>query len=75
MERLSALKAGNRMDFFGNAGPKCPHCGVEFNVIEQEWYRLYDDNEDHDVECPRCEDQFMVRTHATYSFSTDEQED
>lgn len=74
-EKLKALNAASSSsDFWGNSEPKCPHCGSDYNIERNEAWSLYDDNDSHDVECPRCELPFAVRTIATYSFCTDEQE-
>lgn len=71
---LGSLNAGDSIDFSWNNDPKCPHCGHVSYVADQEWYHLYDEGE-HDVECPACERPFIVSTHVTYTFCTDEQDD
>jgi len=75
-ERFAALKAepGGSLEFWGNREPKCPHCGHEVGVGDNELWRLYEEGE-HEVECPHCENSFMVSTRVSYSFSTDSQED
>lgn len=72
-KRLEALKAGERMDFWGNEEPKCPHCGEKSSVVDNEWWSLYEVGE-HEVTCPDCDEDFNVTTRASYSFSTDDQE-
>lgn len=73
--RFSALEKGPSYRFSGNSDPKCPHCGEDFNVQENEAWFLYAENETHEVECPSCDDKFQVNSSASWSFSTDEQED
>lgn len=74
-ERLSALNSGGLLDFCANKIPKCRHCGDDFDITGNEAWFLYDENETHDVECPRCNIAFSVNASAQWSFSTDEQED
>lgn len=74
-EKFAALKAGRSLEFSANSSPKCPHCGDDFDITNNEAWFLYDDNETHTVECRRCENEFQVNSHARWSFSTDEQED
>jgi len=74
-EKLAALKSGDRYDFLGNKSPKCPHCGEDFDVSENEAWWLYNDNDNHTVECPRCDNEFQVVSHSSWTFSTDEQDD
>lgn len=72
---LAALHAADSsFDFAANSKPKCPHCGEDFDIQENDAWRLYDENDTHDVECPSCDLRFLVNSHARWSFSTDEQE-
>lgn len=76
--KLAALKrcagALERLDFFANKNPKCPHCGEECSVSDNEWWHLYEEGE-HEVTCPACDEDFTVSTSVSYSFSTDNQEE
>lgn len=72
---LSALKAGPRDSFWFTSMPRCPHCGEDFSISENEAWRLYDENGPHEVDCPSCELPFQVSSSATWYFSTDDQED
>lgn len=74
-ERLAALHKGPSYEFSANTAPKCPHCGEVFDIQEGEAWFLYDEQNTHDVECPDCNMEFQVNSHARWSFSTDEQED
>ena len=74
MEKFKALLTGHSMDFWGNSKPKCPHCGDDYDIGENEAYHLYDDDESHDVECPACDKLFTVVTSVRYTFHTDEQD-
>lgn len=73
-QRLEALERGDRMDFWGNKNPKCPHCESVCDVSENEWWNLYEEGE-HEVTCPACDLDFTVSTRVSYSFSTDNQDD
>ncbi|WP_143277347.1 hypothetical protein [Bordetella genomosp. 9] len=74
-DRLKALReAEHPIDFWGNDEPKCPHCGGECSVNDNEWWQLYEEGE-HQVECPSCDLEFTVSTRVSYAFSTDQQED
>lgn len=73
-QRMQALERGDRMDFWGNDDPKCPHCGQCASVSDNEWWRLYEEGE-HEVTCPECELDFTVSTRVSYSFNTDNQDD
>ncbi|MBX5089392.1 hypothetical protein [Rhizobium lentis] len=74
-EKFAALKSGDWLDFIGNKNPKCPHCGHDYDIQHNEAWHLYDENGPHDLECWFCEEQFKVSSSASWSFSTDEQED
>lgn len=76
-EKFKALRAAAHpsIDFSLNSEPKCPHCGEDFNIRENEAWELYDENGPHNVECSSCGQEFAVSSHATWQFSTDEQED
>ncbi len=75
-KRLEALKAAeSSVEFFGNKNPKCPHCGDDYNIVGNDAWSLYDDNDTHPVECPSCDLEFTVTTRCSYTFSTDEQDD
>lgn len=74
--RLQALR-GQRpgsLEFWGNNNPRCPHCGTESCVSDNEWWKLYEEGE-HDVTCPSCDLDFTVSTRVSYSFSTEDQDD
>lgn len=78
MTDFKALKKAKEEDkcaleFWGNENPLCPHCGEKCEVVEHEWWKLYEEGE-HEVCCPYCDADFSVSTRVTYSFSTDEQE-
>jgi hypothetical protein len=74
-EPLKALKSEGWQEFSGNSQPKCPHCGDDFDVQENEAWYLYDENAAHEVECPSCRLEFQVNSSASWWFSTDEQEE
>lgn len=74
-EKLSALKNGDFLAFVANKDPKCPHCGDDFDITDNEARFLYDDNGPHRVECRRCDNEFQVNSIARWTFSTDEQDD
>jgi DNA-directed RNA polymerase subunit RPC12/RpoP len=73
--RLEALNSHHSIEFVGNKKPKCPHCGSDFDIEDNEAWHLYDDSNTHDVECDRCGEDFQVSSIADWRFSTDEQED
>jgi hypothetical protein len=62
------------MEFWGNEDPKCPHCGDDFDVSENEAWRVYEEGE-HELTCPACGLDFTVETRVSYSFSTEDQPD
>jgi len=75
-KHLEALKASkNSIEFWGNAQPKCPHCGSDFDIELNEAYYLYDNISGISVDCLTCEREFSVETRCSYTFSTDDQED
>lgn len=69
----NATDVMGRLDFVRNDKPKCPHCGHDCCVIDNEWWELYEEGE-HEVTCPSCDQDFTVSTSVSYSFSTDSQE-
>ena len=73
-ELFKALKESDSLDFSCNNIPKCPHCGNDYSIEDNESWRLYEDDS-HDVECDICENKFVVQTNVFYTFSTDYQED
>lgn len=72
--RYEALKSGDWDDFSYTDAPKCPHCGDDYDISNNETWRLYEEGE-HDVTCPSCDKDFSVSAHVTYAFSTDTQAD
>lgn len=74
-KRLEALEAGGVIEFFANKCPKCPHCGADYDIKSHDAWWLYDEYDRHNVECSTCELEFQVVSRASWSFSTDEQED
>jgi uncharacterized Zn-finger protein len=74
-ERLAALGAGKFLEFSMNKVPKCPHCGADFDIDRNEAWRIYDENDRHEVDCPVCNEDFTIRSHADWRFSTDEQDE
>lgn len=76
-EKLKALNESK--DKFGDFGwldsPRCPHCGEDFDIRENEAWYLFSEDDTHDAECGSCGNGFSVHTHTTYAFSTDEQPD
>lgn len=79
MEKFEALKQAKKTNphlpkgFWGADQPKCPHCGAELDIGENDWWRLYEEGE-HEVACPLCDGDFTVTTRVSYSFSTENQE-
>jgi uncharacterized Zn-finger protein len=74
-EKLKALRqAADTFEFRHNKEPKCPHCGADFDIFGNEAYSLYDENDRHEVECPKCELPFQVESSCSWRFNTDEQE-
>lgn len=67
------LTRSNRLDYWRNDEPVCPHCDHVCVVSENEWWKLYEDNGDHEVECPSCGKEFTVEVHCSYKFSTEDQ--
>lgn len=80
MTKFSALQKAKEEDgllpdgYWSADHPKCPHCGHVCDIRDNEWWDLYEEGE-HEKECPACEGEFTVSTRASYSFSTDNQED
>lgn len=75
-EKFAALNARHRLDFCANKKPKCPHCGEDFDIEDNEAWFLYDEQGGpHEIECDSCGLPFSVSSIASWSFSTDEQEE
>lgn len=73
--RFKALDAAtNPIDFWGNDKPMCPHCCSDFDITDNEAWYLYSEDGPHEVECPSCTGRFHVRSIASWTFCTDEQE-
>ena len=79
MDKFAALKKAQekeggefRSEYWGNKMPRCPHCGTECGVIENEWFDLCEEGE-HEVSCPHCEGDFSVSVTVIYRYSTDKQ--
>lgn len=66
------LDALNRLLYIANRLPVCPHCDEEIDVGDNDLYRIYEEGE-HQVDCPQCDQPFMVSTRISHSFSTDKQ--
>jgi len=75
-KRLAALNASDHpCEFFRNENPKCPHCGADYDIDDNEAWNLYTDEHDHEVKCPSCDLNFTVITHCAWSFSTEDQDE
>ena len=76
-KKLGALNAEDdpvhRLDFWHTDKPKCPHCGVFYDIHRHDAWDLYSEDEEHTVTCPECDWDFVVVTTISYAFSTDEQ--
>lgn len=72
LEALNAAK--NSTEFCLNRFPKCPHCGDDYDIREREAWELYNEGT-HEIDCPTCGLGFNVVSVASYTFSTDEQDD
>lgn len=71
---FAALDASaSYIDFCGNDKPKCPHCGDDFDIADNEAWYLYGEDV-HEVECPSCDREFQVHSIANWTFNTNEQE-
>jgi hypothetical protein len=62
----------DRLTFWRNDEPVCPHCGATISIDRAEWYDIYQEGE-HEKECTVCDGAFTISTHVEYKFSTDEQ--
>jgi hypothetical protein len=72
----TAMRSGDRWDFVHCDSPKCPHCGEDFDISENEAWFVYDLSQDsHELSCPACDNPFHVEVYAKFTFSTDGQED
>lgn len=60
------------LDYWGNEKPKCPHCGTDFGVWENDnpLNLSYEDGGQTMFECGSCGKDFCCVTHVTYKFST-----
>lgn len=73
-QNFNALREGNSWEFHAQKSPKCPHCGQQFDIQAREAWELYSEG-DHEVVCLTCSLPFTVTSVATFTFSTDDQED
>lgn len=73
--KLASLNEGPDWAFSRNEKPKCPHCGEDFDIAENEAFFVYDENNTHTVECMSCKLPFWVNSFADWRFSTDVQDD
>lgn len=72
---FEALKRDGRHEFFGNDNPRCPHCATDYSIPDNDAWHLFDDNNQHEIECPSCKQEFRVISTSTWTFSTDEQDE
>jgi len=72
--KWAALKESDadRLDFWGNREPKCPHRGKDINIGANDMHDIYEEGE-HEATCPWCDLDFIVSTEIRHFFSTDEQ--
>jgi hypothetical protein len=78
IEKFAALKKAKEKSypiaFWANEKPKCPHCGHDCHIERMEAFHLYDEGV-HNLECPECEQSFIVITRVKHTFSTNEQDE
>lgn len=62
----------DRIDYEQNTKPKCPHCGTDFEVWEDDnpCGLNYEDGGHTTFECKSCNKDFVCVTHVRYTFST-----
>ncbi len=53
-----------------NDDPVCPHCNNEISVGHEDLYHLYDEDENHEIDCPYCKESLAVESHCKWTFST-----
>lgn len=60
------------LDYWRNKLPKCPHCGTDFQVWEDDNPQAlgYDDGDHTTFECASCGKEFVTVTTVEYVFST-----
>lgn len=60
------------VDYWGNKNPKCPHCGADFKVWENDrpMSLSYEDDGRSTFDCDRCGKNFVCVTIVRYVFST-----
>ncbi len=63
-----------KLDYTSRHTPKCPFCDYEIDIEGSELQVLYKEGE-HEICCPGCEKNIVVRTDIITLFSTEEQPD
>ena len=63
-------KVDDYMKFRLNNEPVCPHCEMEIDIADAEWWDLYIENDGVEYECPNCEKEFTIITVVSYKFTT-----
>lgn len=71
---LDQFNARSSMAYRGNQNPVCPWCDAVFDIAENEYWELYEED-DHEIHCGSCEKAFVVSSRATWCFDTDEQDE
>ncbi len=64
------LTEGNEHIYRRNYSPLCPYCDFKIGFAKWDLYELYEEN-DHFVDCPNCEREFILTTEVSFRFSTD----
>lgn len=74
-EKLWAINNEPSHTFEYQQYPRCPHCGITYDIERHEKWELYgsEDGEETVLECGGCSHEFTVTANVSHSFSTDEQ--
>lgn len=60
---------------WGNEFPKCPHCDFDIDISRFDLYQLYDNSDEHEIECPHCGEVMIVISTCNWIFETKYKED
>lgn len=71
-----AKEEGATLNYWNEDNPRCPHCGEAYDIQENEDWGLHDPSlDEHEIECPSCEQEFKVGATVSITYTTRDADD
>ncbi len=71
-DSINEAEPDEKVDTFSTDYVVCPYCGngMETDLGYEDFPEIYEEG-DHEIECPECENTFILNTSVSYSWETE----